>query len=155
MSLRVCIQTFSVSFLPYVFGVVVLTFPQYFRRACVPPHSQPVGVCVYIMVRLEGFEPENYCVCKRWWAGPDLNRRPSARQADVLTVLDYRPSMFVGYFQYIALNSVQLSLTFRSTDSAPSAGSGKYAVLGGMPKLQTGPFQGLFGSVLLTSSIRQ
>ncbi len=26
-----------------------------------------------------------------WWAGPDLNRRPSARQADVLTVLDYRP----------------------------------------------------------------
>ena len=21
----------------------------------------------------------------RWWAGPDLNRRPSARQADVLT----------------------------------------------------------------------
>ena len=39
-----------------------------------------------------------------WWAGPDLNRRPSARQADVLTVLDYRPSMFVGYFQYIALN---------------------------------------------------
>ena len=40
----------------------------------------------------------------RWWAGPDLNRRPSARQADVLTELDYRPSMFVGYFQYIALN---------------------------------------------------
>jgi hypothetical protein len=39
-----------------------------------------------------------------WWAGPDLNRRPSARQADVLTELDYRPSMFVGYFQYIALN---------------------------------------------------
>ena len=26
-----------------------------------------------------------------WWAGPDLNRRPSARQADVLTVLDSRP----------------------------------------------------------------
>ena len=26
-----------------------------------------------------------------WWAGPDLNRRPSARQADVLTELDYRP----------------------------------------------------------------
>ena len=26
-----------------------------------------------------------------WWAGPDLNRRPSARQADVLTVLDDRP----------------------------------------------------------------
>ena len=35
-------------------------------------------------------------VCKQnnsqgWWAGPDLNRRPSARQADVLTVLDDRP----------------------------------------------------------------
>ena len=28
-----------------------------------------------------------------WWAGPDLNRRPSARQADVLTELDYRPSL--------------------------------------------------------------
>ena len=26
-----------------------------------------------------------------WWAGPDLNQRPSARQADVLTELDYRP----------------------------------------------------------------
>ncbi len=30
-----------------------------------------------------------------WWAGPDLNRRPSARQADVLTVLDDRP--FVSF----------------------------------------------------------
>ena len=35
------------------------------------------------------------CVYKQnnshvWWAGPDLNRRPSARQADVLTVLDDR-----------------------------------------------------------------
>jgi hypothetical protein len=26
-----------------------------------------------------------------WWAGPDSNRRPSARQADVLTRLDDRP----------------------------------------------------------------
>ena len=36
------------------------------------------------------------CICKQnnshgWWAGPDSNRRPSARQADVLTVLDDRP----------------------------------------------------------------
>ena len=31
-----------------------------------------------------------------WWAGPDLNRRPSARQADVLTVLDYRPLPYVS-----------------------------------------------------------
>ncbi len=45
-----------------------------------------------------------YNSSRGWWAGPDLNRRPSARQADVLTVLDYRPSMFVGYFQYTALN---------------------------------------------------
>ena len=29
-----------------------------------------------------------------WWAGPDLNRRPSARQADVLTELDYQPLDF-------------------------------------------------------------
>jgi hypothetical protein len=31
----------------------------------------------------------NFSDC--WWAGPDSNRRPSARQADVLTELDYRP----------------------------------------------------------------
>ena len=33
-----------------------------------------------------------------WWAGPDLNRRPSARQADVLTRLDYRPSHLLVCF---------------------------------------------------------
>ena len=33
-----------------------------------------------------------------WWAGPDLNRRPSARQADVLTELDYRPPCYFAYF---------------------------------------------------------
>ena len=30
---------------------------------------------------------------EKWWAGPDLNRGPSACQADVLTKLDDRPSM--------------------------------------------------------------
>jgi post-segregation antitoxin (ccd killing protein) len=30
----------------------------------------------------------------RWWAGPDSDRRPSARQADVLTRLDDRPTLF-------------------------------------------------------------
>ena len=30
--------------------------------------------------------------CK-WWAGPDSDRRPSARQADVLTRLDDRPTL--------------------------------------------------------------
>jgi hypothetical protein len=30
-----------------------------------------------------------------WWAGPDSNRRPSARQADVLTRLDDRPTLFL------------------------------------------------------------
>ena len=29
-----------------------------------------------------------------WWAGPDSDRRPSARQADVLTRLDDRPTLF-------------------------------------------------------------
>jgi hypothetical protein len=29
-----------------------------------------------------------------WWAGPDLNRRPLARKANVLTKLDDRPSHF-------------------------------------------------------------
>ena len=31
----------------------------------------------------------------KWWAGPDSDRRPSARQADVLTRLDDRPTMFL------------------------------------------------------------
>ena len=33
-------------------------------------------------------------VCDEWWAGPDLNRRPLARKANVLTKLDDRPSCF-------------------------------------------------------------
>ena len=37
-----------------------------------------------------------------WWAGPDLNQRPSARQADVLTELDYRPA-FLGVVYFIIL----------------------------------------------------
>jgi hypothetical protein len=32
-----------------------------------------------------------------WWAEPDLNRRPSARQADVLTELDYRPVVLAAF----------------------------------------------------------
>jgi hypothetical protein len=28
-----------------------------------------------------------------WWAGPDLNRRPLARKANVLTKLDDRPAL--------------------------------------------------------------
>ena len=30
-------------------------------------------------------------VGSNWWAGPDLNRRPSPRKGDVLTTLDDRP----------------------------------------------------------------
>ena len=30
-----------------------------------------------------------------WWAGPDSDRRPSARQADVLTKLDDRPTLML------------------------------------------------------------
>jgi hypothetical protein len=29
----------------------------------------------------------------KWWAGPDLNRRPLARKANVLTKLDDRPML--------------------------------------------------------------
>jgi hypothetical protein len=32
-----------------------------------------------------------------WWAGPDSDRRPSARQADVLTRLDDRPTLFAQF----------------------------------------------------------
>ena len=38
---------------------------------------------------------------RQWWAGPDLNRRPSARQADVLTELDDRPIANLGCFSGI------------------------------------------------------
>ena len=40
-----------------------------------------------------------------WWAGPDSNRRPSARQADVLTRLDDRPySHFRMFFSYLSFS---------------------------------------------------
>ena len=44
-----------------------------------------------------------------WWAGPDSDRRPSARQADVLTRLDDRPTclrIFFMLFSYIGASSV-------------------------------------------------
>ena len=33
-----------------------------------------------------------------WWAGPDLNRRPLARKANVLTKLDDRPPELAYFF---------------------------------------------------------
>ncbi len=51
---------------------------------------------------------------------------------------------------------VQVKVTlFASATAAPSAGLGLYAVLGGIEKLQTEPFQGLSGFASLTSSMRQ
>ena len=35
------------------------------------------------------------------WAGPDSDRRPSARQADVLTKLDDRPTMLVYFLCFL------------------------------------------------------
>lgn len=35
--------------------------------------------------------PNQAPLVKRWWAEPDLNRRPLARKANVLTRLDDRP----------------------------------------------------------------
>ena len=40
---------------------------------------------------MEGQNKSESFFNKKKWAGPDLNQRPSARQADVLTELDYRP----------------------------------------------------------------
>ena len=37
---------------------------------------------------------ENSNIQGCWWAGPDLNRRPLARKANVLTKLDDRPTSF-------------------------------------------------------------
>jgi CRP-like cAMP-binding protein len=39
-----------------------------------------------------------------WWAEPDSDRRPSARQADVLTRLDDRPTVCI-FFYNISLYS--------------------------------------------------
>jgi hypothetical protein len=36
-----------------------------------------------------------------WWAGPDLNRRPLARKANVLTKLDDRPPKLAYFFQVL------------------------------------------------------
>ncbi len=41
-----------------------------------------------------GFPSKNEAL---WWAGPDSDRRPSARQADVLTRLDDRPTYCVCF----------------------------------------------------------
>ena len=35
-----------------------------------------------------------------WWAGPDSDRRPSARQADVLTKLDDRPTTILAMTRF-------------------------------------------------------
>ena len=35
-----------------------------------------------------------------WWAGPDLNRRPLARKANVLTKLDDQPNIDKFIFTY-------------------------------------------------------
>jgi Post-segregation antitoxin CcdA len=34
----------------------------------------------------------------KWWAEPDSDRRPSARQADVLTRLDDRPTVCIFFY---------------------------------------------------------
>ena len=40
-----------------------------------------------------------------WWAGPDSDRRPSARQADVLTRLDDRPT-FLSAIQVFGIRYI-------------------------------------------------
>jgi hypothetical protein len=62
-----------------------------------------------------------------WWAGPDLNRRPSARQADVLTELDYRPTGLVYFlFLYIATSSLSLYRTYSKPASISLPSSSKF-----------------------------
>ncbi len=66
--------------------------------------------------QLNNFNSESKCVDE--WAGPDSNRRPSARQADVLTELDYRPSELV-YFRFRYIATAFFSLHCTSSKSAP------------------------------------
>ena len=49
-----------------------------------------------------------------WWAGPDLNRRPLARKANVLTKLDDRPNHCKFIFETIFSN---MSIGFSSFSS--------------------------------------
>ena len=50
-----------------------------------------------------------------WWAGPDSDRRPSARQADVLTRLDDRPtSVHVFYVVFLYRRFVSGALQYWS-----------------------------------------
>lgn len=44
-----------------------------------------------LITRLSTLNQSNKDFKREWWAGPDLNQRASARQADVLTNLDHRP----------------------------------------------------------------
>jgi hypothetical protein len=43
------------------------------------------SACIRLILKLHAH------ATKGWWAGPDLNRRSSPREGDVLTELDYRP----------------------------------------------------------------
>ena len=61
---------------------------------------------------------ENNRNIDKWWAGPDSNRRPSARQADVLTELDYRPIELVYFrFRYIATSSFIVTCIARAAQT--------------------------------------
>jgi hypothetical protein len=58
------------------------------------------------------------------WAGPDLNRRPLARKANVLTKLDDRPaelaySVCSGYFLLRYIAAWSFSLVQMNSDLAP------------------------------------
>gem|GEM_PF-2549154 len=74
----------------------------------------------HLITQFSTCNPQNnfYSTSKdgKWWAGPDSNQRPSARQADVLTRLDDRPTyvfalkvsvfeLFMGFAHYSSLYS--------------------------------------------------
>ena len=47
-----------------------------------------------------------------WWAGPDLNRRPLARKANVLTKLDDRPTLVFLIKSALLIFNFSFSETF-------------------------------------------
>jgi hypothetical protein len=47
-----------------------------------------------------------------WWAGPDLNRRPLARKANVLTKLDDRPILTILIKSALLIFNFSFSATF-------------------------------------------
>ncbi len=78
-----------------------------------------------------------------WWAGPDSDRRPSARQADVLTRLDDRPT-FCAVLTSVGIRDIYGFCALEFGRATGEGRLGKYDALLGVryaeiePEIQAG-----------------